>query len=92
MTKDDYGIAPMLAQEGVRFFIPSLCEDRGGRILSFKDPKARDKTKEYYVGLGEAGAIFFSWVFEKDNILVQINGDLPERKANQYREALESMQ
>ena len=92
MTKDDYGIAPMLAEEGIRFLIPSLCWDCGGRILSFKGQEGLEKTKEYYVGLGEASAIFFSWNFEKDNILVQINGDLPGQKANLYKEALESMQ
>jgi hypothetical protein len=36
-------------------------------------------------------AAFFSRVFVKDNILVQINGDLPETKANQYQAALNKL-
>jgi len=92
MTKDDYGLAPMVAEKGTRFLIPSLCDDCGGRIFSFQDEEARDETRAYYVGLGEASAMLFSWILEADNILVQINGDLPEDTAALYREALEAMQ
>jgi len=88
MTKDDYGMAPMTAVEGIRFLIPSLCPDCGGRVLSFASPEDLEMTKAYYVELGRASAIFFSWVFVKDNILVQINGDLPEERAKQYEVAL----
>lgn len=31
MTKDDYGLAPMMANQGIRFIIPSLCADCGGK-------------------------------------------------------------
>ncbi|WP_267206730.1 hypothetical protein [Salinibacillus xinjiangensis] len=36
MTKDDYGMAPMKAEEGFRFLIPSLGEGAGGRILALQ--------------------------------------------------------
>jgi len=91
MTKDDYGLAPMTAVEGTRFLIPSLCPDCGGRALSFASPQNLEVTKVYYVELGQASAMFFSWVFVKDNILVQINGDLPEEKAKQYEVALNAI-
>lgn len=91
MTKDDYGLAPYVAVEGTRFLIPSLCEDCGGRAMSFSSKEDLDLVKTYYVKLGESSAIFFSWVFEKDNILLQINGDLPEEQAMKYQEALENM-
>jgi hypothetical protein len=92
MTVNDYGMAPMLAMEGTRFYIPSLCADCGGRILSFDNQAELDLTSEYYISLGQGNALFFSWVFKKNNILVQINGDLPEAKARMYEEALSSMQ
>lgn len=90
-TKDDYGMAPMTAVEGSHFLIPSLCSDCGGRIFSFASQADLDKMKTYYVELGKSSAAFFSWVFVKDNILVQINGDLKEDKARQYETALNSI-
>lgn len=91
MTKDDYGMAPMLAKEGTRFFIPSLGEGSGGRIFSFDKVEDLEKTKEYYESFAKQSAVFFSWLFTKDNILVQINGDLKEEKAKQYQAALENL-
>lgn len=91
MTVDDYGFAPLVAIEGTRFLIPSLCSDCGGRILSFTSIEDLEKTRAYYVDLGKESAAFFSWTFVKDNILVQINGDLPEEQARQYEAALNAM-
>ncbi len=91
MTKEDYGMAPYVAIEGTHFFIPSLCSDCGGRIMSFATPEDLEKTRAYYVELGKESAIFFSWVFVKDNILIQINGDLPEKTAKKYEAALDDL-
>ncbi len=91
MTKDDYGMGPMTAKEGTRFLIPSLGDDNGGRIFSFSSQDDLDKTKTYYVELGKSSALFFSWVFVKDNILVQINGDLPEATARKYETSLNTI-
>jgi hypothetical protein len=91
MTKDDYGLAPYVALEGTRFLIPSLCSDCGGRIMSFATEQDLNKTRDYYVTLGQKSAAFYSWTFVKGNILVQINGDLPEAKARQYEAALENL-
>lgn len=92
MTKEDYGIAPMKTEEGVRFIIPSLGEDSGGRILSYDNDSDLQEMKEYYDSMGEESALFFSWTIQKDNILVQINGDLPEEQYNKYKSALESLE
>ncbi len=91
MTKDDYGPAPMKAAQAMRFYVPSLGENVGGRIFSFSDQTELDDTKRYYDELGKESAWFFSWTFARDNILVQINGDLKEDKARQYEEALNSL-
>jgi hypothetical protein len=91
MTKDDYGFVPMRAIEATRFIIPSLCPDCGGRIFSFATQEDLEITKMYYEELGKASALFFSWLFVKDNILVQINGDLPEEQARKYENALNTL-
>lgn len=91
MTRDHYGMAPMTAMEGTRFLVPSLGEDSGGRIFSFASEQDLQQMRRYYVELGSASALFFSWVFTKDNMLVQINGGLPEEKAGQYEAALNGM-
>jgi hypothetical protein len=91
MTKDDYGLAPMSATEGIRFLVPSLCSDCGGRLFSFATTDDLKLTQDYYLKLGKSSAAFFSWVFVKDNILIQINGTLPEATARKYEAALNNM-
>ncbi|MFC7062835.1 stress protein [Halobacillus seohaensis] len=91
MTKDDYGMAPMKSEEGKRFLVPSIEEGAGGRIFSFEKEEDLDQMKEYYDSLGEESAIFFSWTIKHENILVQINGDLPEEKYEEYKTTLESL-
>ena len=92
MTKDDYGLGPMVAVEGTRFLIPTLCADCGGRILNFSNQDELDLSKQYYVEMGKSSAIFFSWIFVKDNILVQINGDLSEEIARRYESVLNNLE
>ena len=91
MTKDDFGWAPMVAAEALRFLIPSLCEDCGGRVFSFTSQADLNSMRDHYVRSSEASALFYSWLFARDNILVQINGDLPEKVARQYEAALNAL-
>ncbi|MFD2654501.1 hypothetical protein [Gracilibacillus thailandensis] len=91
MTKDDYGIAPMKTESGTRFLIPSLGEENGGRILIYDNEEDLDEMKEYYDSMGEESAMLFSWTIKHKNVLVQINGDLPEDKYNEYKAALEEL-
>lgn len=85
-------MGPMLASEGMRFFIPSLGPDSGGRVLAFAKKEDLDKTYSYYVEMGKNNADLFSWVFVRDNIILQINGQLPEDDARLYVQALMAMQ
>jgi hypothetical protein len=39
----------------------------------------------YYEDIGK---LFSFWVFSKDNIIVQINGELPEVTARKYEKAI----
>lgn len=90
MTAQDYGLAPM-GKTGIRFLIPSLGGDAGGRLIAFEDKAQLDKARTYYVELGKGSAAFFSWVYVRDNLLLQINGKLPEAQAKAYEAALQAM-
>jgi hypothetical protein len=87
MEPRDYGLAPLLARSGVRFLIPSLGADSGGRVMAFRNKDDLRSVKRYYDDLGRGSAALFSWAFanERRLILVQINGDLPRAKALRYR-------
>lgn len=87
MGPKNYGFAPYVCK-GVRFLIPSLGEDSGGRIFVCPNAAERDAIAGYYEGLGKKSAALFSWVFVKGNVVVQINGDLEEDKARKYERAI----
>lgn len=87
MTKDDYGMAPYVC-EGMRFFIPSLGEDKGGRLFICSNKEDRDLLTKYYTEMGRQSAMLFSWVFVKGDFVVQINGNLDETTAHQYEAVL----
>ena len=90
MTRDDYGAAPFVG-EGVRFLIPSLGEDMGGRIIVVPDAADRERLATYYRDLGKQSAMFFSHVFEVGDVVVQINGRLADDVAAQYEAALHAI-
>ncbi len=91
MTQDDYGLGPFVGA-GTRFFLPSLCDDCGGRIIITDNNEDTEAVRDYYVTLGETSAAFFSWVTVRDNIVLQMNGDLPEDQFRQYEAALNAME
>lgn len=96
MEPKDYGLAPLTATKGVRFIIPSLGKDaagndQGGRVFSFANTDDLKRTQTYYDELGKGSAVLFSWLFVKDNILVQLNGELSKEVAQKYGTALDSM-
>lgn len=91
MTPADYGLAPLVAVEGTRFFIPSLGAEAGGRAMSFNTLDDMNRVKKYYDDLARSSAALFSWVFLNGNILIQINGTLPENKARLYESTLNAL-
>ena len=88
MEPRDFGPAPYLSTTAYRFLIPSLGKDSGGRVFTFASNKDRDATRAYYVNLGKRSALYYSWTFVADRVLVQINGDLPKAKAEKYRKVV----
>lgn len=90
MTRKDYGVSPYLCK-GIRFLIPSLGEDAGGRAFFCPRKGDGDKLAKYYNSLGEQSAILFSHVFQQPPYVVQINGDLPDEQAEKYEMALQQL-
>lgn len=88
MGPGDYGPAPYVAK-GVRFLIPSICPDCGGRAFVGTKEEIADLSR-YYEEMGKASALLFSWVFVTPDglAMVQINGELPEEQARKYEAAL----
>lgn len=88
MTKEDYGMAPMKADEGK---IIAIGNDMNARVFSFENEKDLEQTKEFYDKLGEESAMLFSWTMQHKNILIQLNGNLSEEDYNKYKEELEKL-
>ncbi len=89
LNPQEYGSLPPLAIEAIRFSTPSLCPNCGGTILSFDDPIALQTIKTYYTQINpQDDPTLSSWVFEKDNILIQLSGELSEARALQYGSVL----
>ena len=90
MTREDYGPAPLVG-EGVRFLIPSICPDCGGRAFVVPATADRDRLVTYYRELGKGSAAFFSHVYVRGPVVVQINGRLPDAQAARYEAALATL-
>jgi hypothetical protein len=88
MEPEDYGPAPQVAVEGTRFFMPFLGGEQGGRVMSFATQEDLEQVKSYYENLDTLPP---PWLFVKDNILVQLHGDLTEEEAAEYEAALNSV-
>ena len=85
MGPEEFGAIPALASQGIRFSIPSVCLNCQGTVLSFNDSAALESTKIYYTeATAESDPALSSWVFEKNNILLQLSGELPEAQALRY--------
>ncbi len=105
MVITDTALAPLTLYEGTRFMIPLLTStnqevrshntifgvDGGGRVMVFETIEDRDAIRNYYEKLNEAIPSMTSWVFIKDNVLVQINGALKEDIARTYETVLNAM-
>jgi hypothetical protein len=89
MEPDDYGEAPQVAVEGTRFFMPFLGGSQGGRIMTFASQAELEQVLSYYQNLDTQPP---PWLFVKDNILVQLHGDLTDEEAAEYEAALNSVE
>ena len=80
---------PKTHQEDTSFEIPSLGEGVRGRVLGYESQEALDTVIEYCERFFRPLA---SHVFVEDEVLVQIDGDLPQDEANGYDDMLEEVE
>ena len=76
--------------EGVRFYLPSACPNCDVWVYSFPTDSDTHQADLYFKELGESGS--FSWVFRKENLLIQLSGEVPVEKANHYGDALQTLE
>jgi hypothetical protein len=62
----------------------ALRERVKGRVFTFPSRETLDLVREYYE---EFGSMFSSYVYVEGNVLVQIDGDVPDQ-AERYEEVL----
>ena len=77
--------------ESKKFVIPAQEDSTlvSGIVFSVKNEKDLREIQEYYMALGKALPEYDSWIFIKDNLLLQINHNIPETVAKQYAQALD---
>lgn len=87
-TKEERdGLFAFVQADALRFRI-SEREGEMGMVLVFKNANDLQRMHKYYLGLNRALPRFKSWLFVKDNILLQINHEVPESTAREYADAL----
>lgn len=90
-TKDERdGLSTWMVVAATPFQLSPQEQERGV-LLVFKDPAALEKMRAYYVGLGKSLPQYKSWVFVQGNVLLQINGEVPEAKAKEYAAVLDAL-
>lgn len=92
LSKDERdGLSTRMGVETIRFRISSTGDDQVGMILTFQHAADLLEMKKYYLGLNQSLPRYRSWIFTQDNILLQINDEVPEQKASEYRAVLDSL-
>jgi len=62
-----------------------------GTVLSFENARDMAQIRNYYLQLNRSLPQFRSWLYVKDNILLQINHEVPERDALAYACILDTL-
>lgn len=92
MTKDDYGMAPMKAKEGVIFGVEKGYDDQymNGRLMKFDNKDDLEQTKKYYDEVGKESALLYSHTYSKDDFLLQMNGEIDDKTFEKYKKSMEN--
>lgn len=87
-TKEEQdGLSSWMQVDALRFRI-SEQEGQMGMVFVFENATDLQRMRQYYLELNRSLPRFKSWLFFKDNILLQINHEVPESTARQYADAL----
>lgn len=78
----------LIAADTKLIHIPNQGADANGMILCFKNARDLRRMEAYYAALGNALPQYSSWIYVHDNVILQINGSVPEAVASHYAAAL----
>jgi uncharacterized protein len=76
---------PRTYEEAMRFLIPSLGGDAGGRVFVFGSEKDLRAVRAFYEGLASSAR---PYVYVEGLVLVQVSNQLPEGEAERYSAVL----
>lgn len=88
LAAEDYISLPAKAKDARKFTIPS--DHAEGCILSFDRRDDMKKITDHYRSLNKKDKLY-SWTYTKDNVLVVLKGEIPEKKARLYEDALRKL-
>nr|WP_255289880.1 stress protein [Bacillus cereus] len=78
-----------LRKEGKRIVVPTLGEDKGGRLFEITKKEDLEKVNKYYDKLGNSAPMFFSHTHAKGNFLLQMNGDMKDEEFAKYKDVMD---
>ncbi len=91
MTTADFIHMPEQPIAGIRFFIPSAGQGIGGKILAFETLRELEAVRTYYNELGQSDPMFSSRIFVNQNLILQLDRDVPDNQAALYERALNNI-
>ena len=93
-TKKEKGIElsglPAKTIEAIRFSVSFNARKLKGCVLEFDEKKDFDKVKNHYLALNNSGKLH-TWSLIKDNILLVIDGLMPDQEIRKYETVLAGM-
>lgn len=93
-TKEEKGIElsdlSAKTNEAIRFSVSFNAKKLKGCVLEFDEKKDFDKVKNHYRALNNNGELH-TWSLIKDNILLVIDGSMPDQEIRKYETVLAGM-
>jgi hypothetical protein len=94
-TKEEKGIElsglPAKTNEAIKFSVSFNERKLKGCVFEFDKKKNFETVQNYYLNLNENNELH-TWSLVKDNILVVIEGTMPEKEIQEYRAVLTDME
>lgn len=88
MVPDDYGMAPMVAEEAMIFKVDAE-KDQNARVFKVDNEEDLNKLKSYYDDMAKESAILFSHTYAKGKFLIQANGEIPQETFDKYQQVMD---
>ncbi|TKH43417.1 stress protein [Paenibacillus terrae] len=91
MKPKDYGPLPMKAKSATVFYLPSIGKKNNGHVFVFENNEDLKELKSKYDDMGKESAMFFSYTYAKNNILLHMTGQATEEQFKKYQDVVDSL-